>query len=116
MSDHLYLVLSKPPDSVSDDEYQRWYHDHVRENIEVPVFSAARRYRVGASPSRPVGPGGVAYSHLAVYEYDGDIEAMQRGLKARIDSGDVVLPPWFDQIDFQAWDCAAAEDRVEAPR
>ncbi len=112
MTDHLYIVLSKPPETVSDSEYQCWYAKHARENIEVPSFRAVRRYRI--EPSGRRFDGEAHFSHLALYEYNGDLQGMRQGLQARIDSGAVVLPPWFDQVLFQSWDATAVDERVEA--
>ena len=30
MSDGLYLVFSKPPAKIAPEDYDRWYHDHLR--------------------------------------------------------------------------------------
>ena len=48
MSKSLYLVFSKAPEGVTSDEYDRWYHGHVRENIETKGFLSAERYRAQA--------------------------------------------------------------------
>ncbi len=112
MSDHLFFVLSRPPESISASEYHRWYARHVREIIEGPSFAAARRYRIDASGDPPCSQ--ASFSHLALYEYDGDLQTMQAGLQARISSGEVFLPPWFDQIVFRSWDAIAIDERAEA--
>ena len=54
MSKSLYLVFSKPPEGVTSDEYDRWYHGHVRENIETKGFLSAERYALkpGAADRR----------------------------------------------------------------
>jgi hypothetical protein len=109
MSERLYLVFSRRPADVPADEYDRWYHAHARENIEVPGFSAVRRY--SAEPVRATGEADA--QHLALYEYDGDIMAMRRELTARVESGGIALPEFFDRISFNSWDCAAIEPRVE---
>jgi hypothetical protein len=111
MANHLYLVLSSPPEGVSAAEYDRWYHDHVRENIAQPGFHGARRYAV--EPTR--GDGLPQHTHLAVYEYDGDTRAMGERLDRRIEEGEIVLPPWFGGIRFQSMAASAIEERVEAP-
>ncbi|HEY4277296.1 MAG TPA: hypothetical protein VGM91_03690 [Conexibacter sp.] len=110
MSDRLYLVFSAAPEGVAPDEYDRWYHRHVRENIEVEGFRAARRYT--AQPVR--GDGAAVPGHLALYEYEGDIAVLRRRLAERLERGEIVLPEWFDRIPFASWDCAAIEPRVQA--
>lgn len=113
MSDGLYLVFSKPPASIAAADYDRWYHDHLRENLGAPGFTAGRRFApeptgVGADPN-------AGFSHLAVYETAGPLEDLQAGLKGRIDSGAVVLPEWFGEIGFGSWYCRPLEERIEAP-
>ena len=110
MSKSLYLVFSKPPESVTSEEYDRWYHDHVRENIETKGFLSAERY--GLKAGRPAG---ADFQHLAVYEYSGDYQALREDLERRIEAGKIVLPEWFPQIQFGSWECEAIDERAEAP-
>ena len=86
MSKSLYLVFSKPPEGVTSDEYDRWYHGHVRENIETKGFLSAERYAL--KPGRPTG---VDFRHLAVYEYTGDYQALREDLERRIED-------WEDRV------------------
>jgi len=124
---NLYLVFSGPPEGVSAEEYDRWYHHHVRENIVVPGFIAGQRFAISQTMSGSrVAPGtfdsdvgdpreGETFTHLAVYEYDGrTVDELRRDLFARIESGETVLPAWFDRVHFMTWDCRAIEDRVVA--
>jgi hypothetical protein len=112
MSENLYLVFSKPPDTVPADEYDRWYHDHVRENIVSPGFLSARRYAIEPVPQNPPIP----FSHLALYEYEGDMSIWRTDLTRRIETGDVVLPEWFPQITFGSWKCLPIDVRAEPVR
>ena len=68
MPDNLYLVLSKPPEGVSAEEYDRWYHHHVRENILSPGFLNARRFSLDPAYDETV-----RFSHLAAYEYEEEV-------------------------------------------
>ena len=43
MTDHELVVLSRPPEDVSDDTYNDWYDTHVREILALPGFVAAQR-------------------------------------------------------------------------
>lgn len=111
MPHNVYLVFSKPPEGLPDAEYQRWYAAHVRENVETPGFVSAQRYQV----SGVVQSGDVAFSHLAAYEYDGDILELRRHLDSRREAGEIVLPEWFGDIRFGTWTCLPLEGRVAAP-
>ena len=45
------------------------------------------------------------FEHLALYEFDGEMERWRSDLTRRLESGDVVLPEWFPQIQFGSWEC-----------
>jgi len=111
MAPNLYLVLSKPPESLPPEEYDRWYDLHVRENIVSPGFASARRYELEPSRDEPV-----AFSHLALYEYEGDMSTWRTDLTKRIETGDVVLPEWFPQIRFSSWAALPLSERIEPVR
>jgi hypothetical protein len=105
MTNNLYLVFSEKPDHISVDDYHRWYADHAQENIESPRFVSAQRYTIQEIVnSEPVGD----ESHLALYEYAGEMSEWRTDLTRRIQSGDVVLPEWFKQIKFKSWTCTPA--------
>ena len=125
MPSNLYLVFGGPPAGVSPEEFDRWYHHHVRENIVVAGFQAGQRFAVEQTMTgQRVSPGRFesdessrsappAYSHMAAYEYEGrTIDELRTDLFARIESGETVLPPWFDQVKWMTWNCRAVDDRV----
>lgn len=113
MSEGLYLVFSKPPAEVSAGEYDRWYAEHLRENLEVPGFRAGRRYELEhtVSDAEP----GSELSHLAVYECDAGIGELRSALDRRRENGEIVLPGWFGEIGFSSWYCRPLEGRVPGP-
>ena len=45
-------MFSKAPEGVTSDEYDRWYHGHVRENIETKGFLSAERYALKPAADR----------------------------------------------------------------
>lgn len=102
MSNNLYLVFSEKPDHISVADYHSWYADHAQENIESPRFVSAQRYIVQAiANGEPVG----GEHHLALYEYEGDMDEWRSDLTRRIQSGDVVLRDFHKQIKFESWRC-----------
>jgi len=107
---NLYLVFSAPPEGVSPEEYDRWYHHHIRENLEAPGFVAGQRF--GLEPS--VG-NEARHSHLALYEFEGDISRWRTNLDERIASGAIALPEFFPQIRFGSWECRPIDERVVVP-
>jgi hypothetical protein len=121
----LYLVFSKAPAGVDADEYDRWYHHHVRENVEVPGFVVGQRFaadlvmsgsRVApgrfTSDSDPADGPTLDFTHVAMYEYEGDLADLRRALFERIDSGVTVLPDWFDEIRFMTWSFVSIDQPV----
>lgn len=111
MAANLYLVLSKRPETISAEDYDRWYEAHAQENIESPGFLSARRYNIAAQNGNE-GP----FQHLSLYEYEGTQEQWRTDLNRRIESGDVDLPEWFPQITFGAWDCEPASGLLKPAR
>jgi hypothetical protein len=107
---NLYLVFSAPPTSVSAEEYDRWYHDHLRENLEAPGFVAGQRFRLTPSVGNEA-----PHSHLALYEFEGDIARWRTNLDDRIAAGEIVLPEFFPRIRFGSWECTPVDDRVIVP-
>ena len=110
MSD-LYLVFSQPPDDVPPAEYQRWYSEHLRENLQTPGFDAGTRYAL----SHTVAGTEEQFSHLAAYECHGDIAQLRANLDARRENREIILPDWFSRIRFSSWHCSVVDGRVQAP-
>jgi hypothetical protein len=124
---HLHIVLSQPPEGVSEEDFNRWYDAHVPEILRAPGFVSARRYRlqpVVSDVDRPV-----PYGYLAVYEIEGDpatavaeLEQLGMGSKDSYaslkadDVGDLELPSWWDEVRFASWNCLAVGEKVEAVR
>ena len=102
MSENLHLVFSKPPEWLSEEQYDQWYDFHLGEILVVPGFVAARRYRlasvVGANPP-------AEYTFLSAYEIEGAPSDVMNELDKEIESGRMQLPDWFDQIRFASFNC-----------
>ena len=95
MPDHTYLVLSRPPAGVSDEDYNAWYDVHVREILEVPGFVSAQRSALTLRGSRGEA---FAYTHLVQYGIDGDLDASLAALREAVQSGRMYFPDWFADI------------------
>lgn len=103
MAPNLYLVFSKPPADVTDDEYNGWYGGtHIHEILATPGFVAARRYAMSSQASAGL-PAGFPY--LALYETEGDTETLRRNLGAEVPN--MKLPEWFSKIGFASWAATA---------
>jgi hypothetical protein len=70
MDPHLFLVLTAPVDG-GDDAFNDWYDTrHLPDVLDVPGFTAARRYRI----TEAMLTGGLpdAWRYVAIYEMDCD--------------------------------------------
>ena len=110
MADHELLVLSRPPDSVSDDIYNDWYERHVREILALPGFAAAERLSlcfVSATTEPPE-----LFTFLTRYEINGTFEDAWRHLRTAVDGGRMTIPEWFGAVESQGWHCTPIGGRV----
>jgi hypothetical protein len=109
----MYLVFSAPPAGVPPEEYDRWYHHHIRENLAAPGFVAGQRFAVRPAVAKDGPP--APHTHLALYEFEGELARWRTNLETRIGSGDIVLPEFFPQIRFGSWECTPIDERVVVP-
>jgi hypothetical protein len=92
MTENLHLVFSKPPEAISDEEYNRWYDFHLGEILVVPGFTSARRYRLQTVKGDWTPSG---HRYLSAYEIEGDPRDVMNELDKEVASGRMQLPSWF---------------------
>ena len=81
VSSGVMLVLSNATDPSQDDEFNRWYDEHVLEVLEVPGVVSATRYVLADEQL----PGGAwpARRYLVIYELrDEDLDAVRERILA----------------------------------
>ncbi|MBF6145994.1 DUF4286 family protein [Nocardia nova] len=93
------LVFSTPREGM-DDEYNTWYNDvHIPELLQIEGIRSCSRYRAPQLEGQ-----GATHRYLAVYEIDGDAEAVLEQLRANSAEGRSTLSPAIDpkatQITF----------------
>jgi hypothetical protein len=82
MSDKSLLVVFSNPTEGREEEFNDWYDNtHLREVCEVPGITGAARYYLGADD-----PNG-AHKYLAIYNLEGDTDAIQTELGTRATTG-----------------------------
>lgn len=101
MAHHELVVLSRPPDGVSDDDYNDWYETHVREVLELPGFVAAQRLAL-QFVSATTDPG-QRFTFLTRYEIEGPFDAAWSELRAAVDGGRMTFAEWFGRVESQGW-------------
>jgi hypothetical protein len=112
-ADHLYIVFSKPPDGVADADYVNWYRTHMAENLTAEGFLTGWRFRL--EPEVVDTQGETVQDHLALYQVEGELPALQAALRVAADAGVVQFPEWFGRIPFVSFDANAIGPRMPAP-
>lgn len=108
----LYLVFGAPPEGVTAEQFDAWYFDHVRENVEVGELAAAHRWSAVASLVDPELPPHA--THVATYELTAGKDRMNHLLDTAIREGRIVLPEWFRGITFASAQITALTERLTA--
>ena len=100
MSDKSLLVVYSNPVEGREDEYNEWYdHTHLGEVCAVPGITGAARYSLGADD--PAAP----HRYLAIYNLEGDTDAIQAELMERVGSGAINMSDALDMstISMVVW-------------
>jgi hypothetical protein len=75
VSPAVYIVFSRRPRGVPEQQYDRWYERYVSQVLAVPGFVTAARYDVVPALDEPAEPD--RFTSAAVYEIEGStLEAM----------------------------------------
>ena len=125
MAGNLQIVFSTPGDSVSDEEFDAWYEEHLDEILSIPGFHSAQRYALQPAVVDAELP--MPWRRMVVYEVDDDTAALMRAMEEtnlvsadsyedRKEAGDdgPALPAWWAQVRFASYNCIAIGDRVQA--
>ncbi len=111
MPDHEYIVLSKPPEGVSGEEFNGWYDVHMREILELPGFVSAQRSALTLRGHRGEA---FAYEYMVRYGIDGDLDAALAGLREAVEAGRLYFPDWFPSIRTSGFAVAPITQTVKA--
>jgi hypothetical protein len=114
MPKNIHLVYSKPPDDLSDDEFNRWYDPHLDEILVVPGFVAAQRYTL--EPQVNTHGLDLPFRYLSLYELEGDVDTIMKDLDEEAASGRMKLPDWFPETTFASWNARPIGERAVAKR
>ncbi len=125
MARSLHIVLSRPPEGVTEEEFDRWYEAHLPEILAAPGFVSAQRYRLQPVVEDP--DAHVPFGYLALYEVEGDpdvalAELAKLGLGSKdayaerkeLDASGPELPAWWADVRFASWNCIPIGERVES--
>jgi len=111
MAEQEYIVLSKPPEGVGEQEYGEWYDGHMREILALPGWVSAQRSVLTLRGSRG---DAFAYEYLVRYGIEGDLDLALAALREAVDSGRLYFPEWFPQIRTAGFSVLPATPTVTA--
>jgi hypothetical protein len=97
----VYIVFSRHPQAVTEEQYDHWHETHVSQVLGVPGFAAAARYGLVPALDEPDEPD--QFSRAAVYEIDVSAREAMAALAATVSSGRMNLPGWFGEIHVGSW-------------
>ena len=104
------LVLSEPPEGVTDDRYDAWYETHVDEVLaQVPQFVAAERCHLS-----PHAGEALPYRFLTRYTIEGTFDEAWSGLRAAVDGGGMTFEDWFGGVRSTGLVCTTVAARERA--
>lgn len=95
-------VLSNPRPG-REQEFNQWYDEvHVPDLLKVPGIAGVERFRLHALPGAPT----AAHGYLAVYELDGDPEAVLAAMAAHSAESGIATSDALDTetIRMDCWD------------
>jgi len=96
MGRHLLVVYTNPVEG-EEDEYNKWYDEtHLPDLLAIPGVVSAQRLQLTPIPGAGSGPN---HKYLAIYEIDGEPEAVMAELGTRVGNGQISLS---DAMDMSA--------------
>jgi len=108
------LVLSNPVPGM-EDEFNEWYSDrHVHEILRVPGYVSAQRYRVTRHRVSGSGSSGMPeppFQYLALYEVEGDPEAILARFGEAVSAGQITSSPALAPV-FSAYFYEAIGEKI----
>jgi hypothetical protein len=122
MGQNLHIVFSHPGAGVTDEEFGRWYDEHLDEILSIPGFHSAQRYRL--EPAVTDGEAVFPFRNLVVYEVDADTAALMAAMEEAqlndadayvdrkgVDASGPELPEWWDRVRFASFNAIAVGDK-----
>jgi hypothetical protein len=113
VTDEMFLAISSPPAGVDAQIYDDWYRGHLIENSTVAGINRCWRFTM-----TPLGSRASTFdplTHLALYELLAPMPVVFDQLHALRDAGGMVIPSWFDQINFGSVAVSARSAGVTNP-
>jgi hypothetical protein len=97
----VHIVFSRPPQGVSEEQYDGWHETHVARALGMPELAAVARYALVPALDEPAEPD--RFTRAAVYEIDVSTPEASAAVVARLSSGRTDLPDWFAEVHVSSW-------------
>jgi hypothetical protein len=97
----IHIVFSRPPQAVSEEQYDQWHETHVAQALGMPEFVAAARYALVHALDEPAEPD--RFTRAAVYEVDVSAREASAAAAARLSATGANLPDWFGAVHVSSW-------------
>jgi len=107
----IYVVFSRHPQLVTEEDYDRWHGMHISQVLGVPGFAAATRYELVPALDEPAEAD--RFTRASVYEMQVSAREAMAALADTVSSGRMDLPDWFGKIHVASWLAHPLGPRVE---
>jgi hypothetical protein len=97
----VHIVFSRPPQHVSEGQYDQWHATHIAQALGRPEFAAAARYALVPALDEPAEPD--RFTRAAVYEIEVSASEASATAAARVAAGQADLPDWFGAVHVASW-------------
>ncbi|MBO0692453.1 MAG: hypothetical protein J2P58_06120 [Acidimicrobiaceae bacterium] len=101
----LLMVFFDPAESVAWSDFDAYSDTHVEDDVRVPGYLSARRYRLdlGHGSEFPS-----SFKYVTIYEVDRDMEALRKGTAAQAERGERrahPAPEWYKDVTWAVRTC-----------
>lgn len=88
----MQMMVFSTPRAGMEEEYNKWYEEvHIPDLLSIPGMKSCTRFRGQSVAGQPA-----EFAYCAVYEIDGDFDAIMREMQARAADGRSQLSPAID--------------------
>jgi hypothetical protein len=110
----VHIVFSRRPQTITQEQYDRWYEAYISRVPGVPGFAAVGRYDLVPALDEPAEPD--RFTSAAIYETERSAPEAMTALTAGLSADRVDMPEWFGEIRSSSWLADPLGPRVERGR
>lgn len=99
MTDTQLLFVFSNPVEGREEDYNRWYDDHVDHLVHLDGFASGQRFELAGGMGEATPP----YRYVVVYEVEGDGQAARDSMRNGLRDGSIVRSDAVDWHGMQGW-------------